>query len=686
MSNAEIQELLRQAVELRLKYVDDYDALPPGAQELFSASKTEKSNYQGKIFDDSHGFTGSYKFESGVLIFRDSSNTVINKAFTLSEFYDDMDDLFLIRQSGPVMSYCYQRLELLETKFELYLMVYQDMERSELQKSSHRDFYNVRKVDTHVHHSAAMNAKYLLRFIERKLEFSPDDLVLPDLTLRQLFANLKIDPYDISLDKLNVLADKTTLHRFDRFNAKYSPFGEPMLRTIFLKSDNFMKGKYLGEITRSMLNDLEDSKYQHTEWRLSIYGRNLDEWDKLAKWVLANNLLSPNNRWMIQIPRLYSEYRKKGEVKTFGELLENIFKPLAEVIIDPLSHPELNVFLKHVSGFDTVDDESKSPLPNDRLFSSREKTPEKWDLIDNPSYKYYSFYIYQNIKAINALKLAKDQTAQPFAFRPHAGEAGEIHHLDTAFLLADRINHGINLRRCPSLQYLFYVFQIGIALSPCSNNQLFLAYDKNPFGQYFERGLNVSLSTDDPLMFHQTKEPLIEEYSIAKQVWRMSTADLCEIARNSVLQSGYLDSEKRNWLGSLDRWVNYVERTNVPNVRIRFRLKTFVEEWALLTGQEQLDSLELFTTQQLLGSPKNALNHGIIPIDEKITGGLSLSDVTPRLKKMRSTNFESKLTSPVVTSSPEPATKQFGGFSFRDSLVALIALVLGFALREVIKS
>jgi AMP deaminase len=30
--------------------------------------------------------------------------------------------------------------------------------------------------------------------------------------------------------------------------------------------------------------------------------------------------------------------------------------------------------------------------------------------------------------------------------------------------------------------------------------------------------MNVSLSTDDPLMLHLTDEPLIEEYAIATQV------------------------------------------------------------------------------------------------------------------------------------------------------------------------
>ena len=46
------------------------------------------------------------------------------------------------------------------------------------QKSApHRDFYNVRKVDTHVHHSACMNQKHLLRFIKSKLRKEPDEVM-----------------------------------------------------------------------------------------------------------------------------------------------------------------------------------------------------------------------------------------------------------------------------------------------------------------------------------------------------------------------------------------------------------------------------------------------------------------------------------------------------------------------------
>ena len=55
------------------------------------------------------------------------------------------------------------------------------------------------------------------------------------------------------------------------------------------------------------------------------------------------------------------------------------------------------------------------------------------------------------------------------------------------------------------MQYLYYLAQIGIAVSPLSNNHLFLDYHRSPLPPYFYRGLLVSLSTDDPLQFHFTK-------------------------------------------------------------------------------------------------------------------------------------------------------------------------------------
>jgi AMP deaminase len=168
--------------------------------------------------------------------------------------------------------------------------------------------------------------------------------------------------------------------------------------------------------------------------------------------------------------------------------------------------------LTQVVGFDTVDDESiREKVVS--LTNYKEVVPEDWNVVDNPPYSYWSYYIYSNLVVLNHIR--KSKGLNTIAFRPHCGEAGVSDHLAVAFLTAHSINHGIEMRKSPVLQYLFYLRQIGLAMSPLSNNKLFLEYVKNPFIKYFNRGLNVSLSTDDPLMIHLTKEPLLEEYSVA---------------------------------------------------------------------------------------------------------------------------------------------------------------------------
>ena len=67
------------------------------------------------------------------------------------------------------------------------------------------------------------------------------------------------------------------------------------------QTDNYIAGKYLAEITSEVFADLEATKYQLAEYRLSVYGRHRSEWAKLANWVMYNRLVSPNVRWMIQV-------------------------------------------------------------------------------------------------------------------------------------------------------------------------------------------------------------------------------------------------------------------------------------------------------------------------------------------------------------------------------------------------
>ena len=90
-----------------------------------------------------------------------------------------------------------------------------------------------------------------------------------------------------------------------------------------MKTDNYIKGRYLAEITKQVFDDLTMSKYQMAEYRLSIYGRNPNEWNKLADWVISNNLYCDNVRWMVQIPRLYHLYRATGSLKNFQVFLDS---------------------------------------------------------------------------------------------------------------------------------------------------------------------------------------------------------------------------------------------------------------------------------------------------------------------------------------------------------------------------
>jgi AMP deaminase len=347
-------------------------------------------------------------------------------------------------------------------------------------------------------------------------------------------------------------------------------------------------GKFFAGIIKEVIADLEESKYQNAEFRLSIYGRSTDEWDKLAKWAVSHNVHSSNVRWLIQVPRLYDIYKSNNLVKNFAEILENLFLPLFEVTNNPKSHPELHGFLQHVIGFDSVDDESKPEHP---VFDKDTPPPQEWCDAENPSYAYYLYYMYANMAVLNHFR--RERGMNTLVFRPHCGEAGNVQHLVAAFILAENISHGLLLRKVPVLQYLYYLCQIGIAMSPLSNNSLFLNYHRNPLPEYLARGLCVSVSTDDPLQFHFTKEPLMEEYSIAAQVWKFSTCDMCELARNSVFMSGFPHKIKQHWLGP-----NYtkegvagndIARTNVPDIRVAYRTETIVEELSTIFKAVHVD-------------------------------------------------------------------------------------------------
>ena len=110
-------------------------------------------------------------------------------------------------------------------------------------------------------------------------------------------------------------------------------------------------------------------------------------------------------------------------------------------------------------------------------------------------------------------------------------------------------------------------FQIGLSISPLSNNFLFRKIADNPFQKFFRRGLNVTLSTDDPLLFHMSDDALLEEYSVARASFDLSMTDMMELARNSVLQCGFEEDFKEKWLGrDYRRGVTFCDEVRLEGV------------------------------------------------------------------------------------------------------------------------
>merc|ERR1719263_134580 len=154
----------------------------------------------------------------------------------------------------------------------------------------------------------------------------------------------------------------------------------------------------------------------------------------------------------------------------------------------------------------------------------------------------------------------------------------------------------------PALSYLYYMSQIGVAISPLSNNALFLALKKHPFYDFHRQGLNMSLSTDDPMQFHTTADPLIEEYTISQQFWKMSTSDVSEIAKNSVMQSGLTDELKTELLGPshMHRFENDANLSNLVDIRVHFRKRCYNTECEYLAAftEQFAEEVGVLTTEK----------------------------------------------------------------------------------------
>ena len=534
---------LVECVRLREKYV--YARATPEADDevlqAFQRSVREEpfavvQPPDGKA--SSSGFTFEMDPVTGIFAVRSGeADASIAPPFTLAEFNRDVANVWRVATGKITRSFAFRRLRMLDVNFEFHTLMNETLELDST-RDDRADFESVTKVDNHIHAAGGFTRAELLNFIKRKAENDGDRIVTSDgKTLIQALEESGIDnPKDITIDKLDVAATASMFHRFDNFNDSYNPFGAKDLRTIFMTSKNVNDGLYFAELIRDVLFARVQAQGNRVaiEPRLSIYGRGgFAEWKALAKWVLDHKVLDVRRdggsgasktddhggdgqltghvKWMIQLPRLCNIFMGKS-YDNFAGLMNNIFEPMFAATLDPEAHPEIYTFLNHVSGIDCVDDESN----HDPLLipgSARDTPAAEWTHKSNPPYSYWCYHVWANLYTLNRLREARGLNT--FTFKPHGGESGPRHHLATCYLLADSVNHGWRLDLEPTLQYLYYLSQIGLGLCPLSNDALFIQIKESPVGKLHKRGLRVCLGTDDPLQFHNTATPLLEEYTVS---------------------------------------------------------------------------------------------------------------------------------------------------------------------------
>ena len=117
----------------------------------------------------------------------------------------------------------------------------------------------------------------------------------------------------------------------------------------------------------------------------------------------------------------------------------------------------------------------------------------------------------------------------------HAGEAAGADSVADALdtLAPDRIGHATRAEEDPTLIDRLAAAQIPLELCPLSNLATGVIADiaAHPVRRYWERGLNISINTDDPGMFHNS---LAEEYATLIEVFGFTPNDIRSLVTNGL--------------------------------------------------------------------------------------------------------------------------------------------------------
>jgi adenosine deaminase/aminodeoxyfutalosine deaminase len=133
----------------------------------------------------------------------------------------------------------------------------------------------------------------------------------------------------------------------------------------------------------------------------------------------------------------------------------------------------------------------------------------------------------------------------------HAGETTGPEAIWEALAIgSERIGHALSAIRDQALMDELKARQIGMELNPTSNVMTggCTSFADHPLRRYFDRGLLVTVNSDDPAFFGSD---VANEYMLAHEIQGFSRVELKKLASNSVRASFLPEIAKSEWLARI---------------------------------------------------------------------------------------------------------------------------------------